>query len=85
MDGDTHGHAGPLKVSHGGGYIGHRTEVDKWLKATAMAGMDVVPDVQDFQTTNGISVSTPDLVIAFNANLYTWGSSIEGNIRATSS
>ena len=59
VDGDNHGHTGPLKVSHGGGFTGHRTEVDKWLKATAMTDLHVVPDVQDFQTTNGVSVSAP--------------------------
>ncbi|KAK5043447.1 hypothetical protein LTR84_011983 [Exophiala bonariae] len=52
---DTHGHTGPLKVSHGGGFVGHQAEVEKWLKASAIAGMNIVPDAQDFKTTNGIS------------------------------
>jgi alcohol oxidase len=82
VDGDTHGHGGPLKVSHGGGFSGHRTEVDKWLKATAMAGMHVVPDVQDFQTTNGVSVSGPSVIVVITG-LHSQECDREEDIRAT--
>jgi hypothetical protein len=77
---DNHGNAGPLKVSHGGGFKGHQAEVDKWLKASAMAGMEVVPDAQDFETTNGISVSHRWSVIIFTAELLFRENIIAGNL-----